>query len=97
LGDVADEDPMKSGGGGEAGSACFTRDAAAMITWADEAMLEVLGWRADQLVGPASTDFIHSEDQPSAIGAWFSMLGDLVGSDGRAEEVALAGVTCGLA
>ena len=55
-------------------SACFTRDAAALITSVDAAMVEVLGWRPDQLVGRASTDFIHPEDQPSAIGAWFSML-----------------------
>jgi len=65
---------MDGDGRGGPASACFTRDAAALITSVDEAMVEVLGWRPDQLVGRASTDFIHPEDQPSAIGAWFSML-----------------------
>jgi len=52
----------------------FTRDAAALISSVDDAMIEVLGWRPDQLLGRPSTEFIHPEDQPSAIGAWFSML-----------------------
>jgi diguanylate cyclase (GGDEF)-like protein/PAS domain S-box-containing protein len=60
--------------GGDPVSACFVRDAAAVITRVDDAMSEVLGWRADQLVGRPSTGFIHPEDQPSAIAAWFSML-----------------------
>jgi PAS domain S-box-containing protein len=55
-------------------STYLTRDAAALMTSVDETMVEVLGWRPDQLVGRPSTDFIHPEDQPSAIGAWFGML-----------------------
>jgi len=56
-------------------SACFTRDAAGLITAADEAMTEVLGWSPDRLIGRPSTEFIHPEDQPSAIATWFMMLG----------------------
>jgi diguanylate cyclase (GGDEF)-like protein len=37
-------------------------------------MVKVLGWRADQLVGRASTEFLHPEDQASGIAAWFAML-----------------------
>lgn len=54
--------------------ACFTRDEAALITSVDDAITEVLGWAPDQLIGRPSTEFIHPEDQPSAIAAWFSML-----------------------
>jgi diguanylate cyclase (GGDEF)-like protein/PAS domain S-box-containing protein len=76
LGRGADDELMqvvRDDGGGTV-SACFTRDAAALITSVDDAMVEVLGWNPHQLVGRASTDFIHPEDQPSAIGAWTSML-----------------------
>jgi diguanylate cyclase (GGDEF)-like protein/PAS domain S-box-containing protein len=55
-------------------TAAFTRDAAALITAVDSSMVEVLGWRPDQLVGRASTGFIHPEDQASAVAAWFAML-----------------------
>jgi diguanylate cyclase (GGDEF)-like protein/PAS domain S-box-containing protein len=55
-------------------SARFTRDAAAVITSVDDAMVDVLGWTPERLVGRPSTVFIHPEDQPSAIAAWFTML-----------------------
>jgi diguanylate cyclase (GGDEF)-like protein/PAS domain S-box-containing protein len=55
-------------------STCFTRDSAGIITSVDASMTQVLGWSSDQLVGRPSTDFIHPEDQPSAVGAWFNML-----------------------
>ena len=55
-------------------TASFTRDAAAVITSVDDAMLDVLGWSPERLVGRPSTVFIHPEDQPSAIAAWFTML-----------------------
>jgi diguanylate cyclase (GGDEF)-like protein/PAS domain S-box-containing protein len=60
--------------GQDALSASFTRNAAAMMTTVDDVMFHVLGWRPDQLVGRPSTDFIHPEDQVSAVGAWFAML-----------------------
>jgi len=55
-------------------SARFTRDATGVITSADDAMTDVLGWSPEQLVGRPSTGFIHPEDQLSAIAAWFTML-----------------------
>ncbi|HZC71704.1 MAG TPA: diguanylate cyclase [Jatrophihabitans sp.] len=50
------------------------RDGAALITWVDDGMRDVLGWRPEQLVGQPSTRFIHPEDQPSAVAAWFDMI-----------------------
>lgn len=55
-------------------TASFTRDDAAFIASVDDSITEVLGWAPDQLIGRPSTDFIHPEDQASAIGAWFAML-----------------------
>ena len=37
--------------------------------------MEVLGWRPDEIVGRRSTEFIHPEDQTSAVLAWFNMVG----------------------
>jgi diguanylate cyclase (GGDEF)-like protein len=63
-----------SGSSPPAPSVRITRNAAAVITSVDNSIVEVLGWRPDQLVGRASTGFIHPEDQPSAITAWFDMI-----------------------
>ncbi len=52
----------------------MTRNGSAVITSVGEAVVDVLGWRPDQLVGRASTAFIHPEDQSSAITAWFDMV-----------------------
>jgi diguanylate cyclase (GGDEF)-like protein/PAS domain S-box-containing protein len=52
----------------------MARDTAAVITWVGEGIVELLGWRPDQLVGLPSTRFIHPEDQPSAVSAWVSMI-----------------------
>jgi PAS domain S-box-containing protein len=54
----------------------LTRNEAALIVAADGAVREVLGWDAEELVGLASTKLIHPEDQASAVGAWFDMLGE---------------------
>ncbi len=50
------------------------RDAAGVIIFVGTEMPDVLGWRPEELVGRPSTDFIHPEDQASAITAWFAML-----------------------
>jgi PAS domain S-box-containing protein len=50
------------------------RDASAVITSLDAGMINVLGWTPDQMVGRASTEFLHPEDQSSAVAAWFAML-----------------------
>jgi len=52
----------------------LTRDAAAIITYVDESIVDMLGWTPEQLVGLPSTNFIHPEDQPSAIAAWMEMI-----------------------
>jgi diguanylate cyclase (GGDEF)-like protein/PAS domain S-box-containing protein len=53
----------------------LVRNEAAVIVAADGATEDILGWDAPELVGNASTSFIHPEDQPSAVAAWFEMLG----------------------
>ena len=45
-----------------------------MITWADEAIVELLGWAPEQLVGSPSTNLIHPADQPGAVAAWMGMI-----------------------
>ena len=52
----------------------IVRDAAAMIISVSEEITDVLGWLPSEFVGHPSTDFIHPEDQPSAIAAWFEMI-----------------------
>ena len=56
------------------GWALILRDSAAMIIEVSPQIIDVLGWRPDELVGRPSTEFIHPEDQPSAIAAWFAMI-----------------------
>jgi diguanylate cyclase (GGDEF)-like protein/PAS domain S-box-containing protein len=55
-------------------SVTLERDAAALIISAGAELSSVLGWHPEDLVGRPSTDFIHPEDQPSAIAAWFQMI-----------------------
>lgn len=62
------------GRGSSTPAVSLTRNEAAVITWVDERMADVLGWAPEQLVGLPSTKFIHPEDQPSAVAAWFDML-----------------------
>ncbi len=59
---------------GDGPVATLVRDAGAIITAVDEHIVEVLGWRPDELIGLPSTTFIHPEDQPSAVTAWMAML-----------------------
>jgi diguanylate cyclase (GGDEF)-like protein/PAS domain S-box-containing protein len=58
----------------DAVSVGIVRDAAAMIIAVGEEIAVVLGWLPDQFVGHPSTDFVHPEDQPSAVAAWFEMI-----------------------
>lgn len=60
--------------GGSPNSCSMTRNEAAVITAVDDSVTEILGWRAEQMVGSPSTAFIHPEDQGSAVAAWFEML-----------------------
>ena len=52
----------------------LTRDEAAVITAVDDAIVDLLGWAPEDLVGSPSTEFIHPEDQGSAVSAWFEMV-----------------------
>ncbi|HEY6473953.1 MAG TPA: diguanylate cyclase [Acidimicrobiales bacterium] len=52
----------------------MTRDGASLILSVDANMTEVLGWRPSQLLGRPSTEFIHPEDQGSAVSAWWEMI-----------------------
>jgi diguanylate cyclase (GGDEF)-like protein/PAS domain S-box-containing protein len=54
--------------------ATLTRDAASIIISVGAGMIEVLGWRPEDLLGRPSTEFLHPEDQPNAIVAWFEMI-----------------------
>jgi diguanylate cyclase (GGDEF)-like protein/PAS domain S-box-containing protein len=52
----------------------IVRDAAAIIISVSAGITEVLGWLPEEFVGHPSTDFVHPEDQPTAIAAWFDMV-----------------------
>jgi hypothetical protein len=58
----------------EKGSVTTIRDAAAIMISVGQEMKDVLGWLPEQLIGRPSTEFIHPEDQPSAVVAWFQMI-----------------------
>jgi diguanylate cyclase (GGDEF)-like protein/PAS domain S-box-containing protein len=55
-------------------SVTLTRDAAAIMTSVDDGIIDMLGWRPDQLIGLPSTRLIHPDDQPSAVAAWMDMI-----------------------
>jgi diguanylate cyclase (GGDEF)-like protein/PAS domain S-box-containing protein len=52
----------------------MTRDTAGVITSVGESIVEMLGWRPQQLIGSPSTTFVHPEDQASAIAEWVAMI-----------------------
>ncbi|HLX89903.1 MAG TPA: GGDEF domain-containing protein [Acidimicrobiales bacterium] len=51
------------------------KTATAVIVGADDALVEILGFEPDDLVGKTSLDFIHPEDQTLAVENWMEMLG----------------------
>jgi diguanylate cyclase (GGDEF)-like protein/PAS domain S-box-containing protein len=52
----------------------LTRDAAGLVTWVEESVVDLLGWQPDQLLGKPSTRLIHPEDQARAVAAWMDMI-----------------------
>lgn len=52
----------------------MTRDPTGVITSVDDAIVELLGWRPEQLIGLPSTDLIHPVDQAGAVSAWMDMI-----------------------
>lgn len=72
IGDSERRPPLTDDGC-SAPEAHLTRDELAIITWVDERMGDVLGWQPGDMVGQPSTLFIHTEDQATAVAAWFEM------------------------
>ncbi len=54
----------------------LVRNEAALITGVEDSIVEILGWRPEQLVGSPPTDFIHPDDLARAVGSWFAMMND---------------------
>ncbi len=52
----------------------LTRDVTAIIVSVDEGMEALLGWRPEQMIGSPSTEFVHPDDQASAVAAWMGMI-----------------------
>ncbi|HVB71460.1 MAG TPA: sensor domain-containing diguanylate cyclase [Acidimicrobiales bacterium] len=52
----------------------MARDATSVIISVGDELPDVLGWRPEEFVGHSSTDFVHPEDQLSAIAMWFAMM-----------------------
>jgi len=52
----------------------MTRNSIGVITWVEDSIVEMLGWRPEDLVGSPSTRLVHPEDYASAIGAWMDMV-----------------------
>ena len=50
------------------------KDELAVIRHVDHRICEILGFRADQLIGRNSLEFIHPDDQVEAVDAWMEML-----------------------
>jgi diguanylate cyclase (GGDEF)-like protein len=52
----------------------MNRNAVGVISSVDESVVDLLGWKPEDLVGFSSTKFIHPDDQAGAIAAWVRML-----------------------
>src|SRR6185295_16461126 len=52
----------------------MTRNEMGVIVSVAKSLVDLLGWRPDQLIGCKSHQFVHPEDQASAIAAWVSMV-----------------------
>jgi diguanylate cyclase (GGDEF)-like protein/PAS domain S-box-containing protein len=51
-----------------------SKDGAAIYRWVDPALIEMLGWPEEEMVGRRATEFIHPEDQDIGIANWLEML-----------------------
>jgi diguanylate cyclase (GGDEF)-like protein/PAS domain S-box-containing protein len=52
----------------------IVKDERSFIVGVDEAITQILGWSAEEMVGRRSIEFIHSDDHPLAIDNWMEML-----------------------
>jgi len=71
-----DNDPVMSEGPTvpEGVSVGMTRDANGVIISVGDEITDVLGWPPEEFLGHPSTEFIHPEDQASAVATWFEMI-----------------------
>jgi diguanylate cyclase (GGDEF)-like protein/PAS domain S-box-containing protein len=54
--------------------ASLSKDERSVIIKADEAIVELLGWSAEELIGSRTVDFLHPDDRALAIDNWMEML-----------------------
>ncbi len=54
--------------------ATVEKDERSFITKIDDALSEILGWSAEEMVGHRSIEFIHADDHALAIDNWMEML-----------------------
>jgi diguanylate cyclase (GGDEF)-like protein/PAS domain S-box-containing protein len=59
---------------GAGGAVRMRRDGSSHIVAIEGDITGLLGWSPNDMIGRASTEFIHPMDQPSAISAWLSMV-----------------------
>ncbi len=50
------------------------KDAAAIIIWIDQALSQILGWSAEELIGRRVIEFVHPDDRELGILNWMEML-----------------------
>src|ERR1035437_1318276 len=50
------------------------KDELAVVLEVDEALLRILGWTAEQMIGHRSLEFVHPDDQEQVIRDWMQML-----------------------
>lgn len=60
--------------GSEGDSVRLTRDSNALVISVGDEITDVLGWLPEALLGRPSTEFIHPDDQASAVAAWLEMI-----------------------
>ena len=49
------------------------KDQTAVVTSVDDAATAILGWRADEMIGQRSLDFVHPDYQDRAVANWMEM------------------------
>ena len=63
--------PGRAGGRGRLG--IITKDEAGRIVALDEGATDLLGWRAEDIVGESTLELIHPDDHEKALENWWSM------------------------
>jgi diguanylate cyclase (GGDEF)-like protein/PAS domain S-box-containing protein len=50
------------------------RDGVGVFTSVEDGVVDLLGWRPEEMIGSSSLQYIHSEDQAAAVAAWVKMV-----------------------